>query len=272
MEGGSNSSSLFSSSELATHFLLSMVTSAPSCMFLVINGTILLVLRSKPAFSQCPRYVLLFNLVLADTVLIAQAQTLYLLAIYNIWLSYPLCGSLSMISNLAYQISPYTLLFMSLERFVDMCLPFKHTTIVTLKNTYFSILLIWSVCCLSTLIQVMLILEFPFHELPDLQMRQFCILEAILLSSSSRVYYSIYSCFLFALSALVIVSLFVAVMLVACLASGGRAKAQRTRNTLLLHLFQLGLSLLSVMHLYVSMEVARCCDMKNTWWCTSAWS
>ncbi|XP_055004665.1 odorant receptor 131-2-like [Boleophthalmus pectinirostris] len=263
MEGSSNSSSLPPYDEFPTRFLLTMATSLPSFMFLFINGSILSVLRSKPTFSQCPRYVLLFNLVLSDTILIAQAQTLYLLATYSVWMSYPLCISLTLVSYLSFQISPYTLMFMSLERFVAVCLPLKHPTIITLKNTYATILLMWSVSCLDVFIRVMLILEFPFHELPDLQMREFCSMDNMSFGPKSSMYNTVYTYFLFATSALVILSSFMAVMVIACLASEDKAQVEKTRNTLLLHLFQLGLNFLSVMHTYVFVAVVMCCGLRS---------
>uniref|UniRef100_A0A8C6UHP1 G-protein coupled receptors family 1 profile domain-containing protein n=1 Tax=Neogobius melanostomus TaxID=47308 RepID=A0A8C6UHP1_9GOBI len=239
--------------------LLSMMTSSPCCVFFIINGTILFLLRSKPVFSQCPRYVLLFNLVLADTVLIAQAQALYLLATFKVLISYPLCGCFAMVSQLTNQISPLVLIFMSLERCVAVCFPFRHCTLVTLRNTFIIVFLIWTVASLNVLIQVLLLLEFPFHELPDLQMREFCSIIAMYLSPKSQEYESVYTYVLFTLSALVISCSFVGVMVVACLASGDRAQAEKTRYTLLLHLFQLGLNLLSMMYMHIFVAVLRCC-------------
>uniref|UniRef100_A0A8C6WVE3 G-protein coupled receptors family 1 profile domain-containing protein n=1 Tax=Neogobius melanostomus TaxID=47308 RepID=A0A8C6WVE3_9GOBI len=262
MEARSNSS-LSSSDEFMERILLSMITSSPCCVFFIINGTILFLLRSKPVFSQCPRYVLLFNLVLADTVLIAQAQTLYLIATLKVRISYPLCGCLTMVSQLTNQISPYVLIFMSLERCVAVCFPFRHCTLVTLRNTFIIVFLIWTVASLNVLIQVLLLLEFPFHELPDLQMREFCSIIAMYLSPKSQEYESVYTYVLFTLSVLVISCSFVGVMVVACLASGDRAQAEKTRYTLLLHLFQLGLNLLSMMYMHIFVAVFRCCRVQR---------
>uniref|UniRef100_A0A8C6SNH7 G-protein coupled receptors family 1 profile domain-containing protein n=1 Tax=Neogobius melanostomus TaxID=47308 RepID=A0A8C6SNH7_9GOBI len=232
--------------------LFSMMTSSPCCVFFIINSTILFLLRSKPVFSQCPRYVLLFNLVLADTVLIAQGQALYLLAMFDVWISYPLCGCFAMVSQLTNQISPYVLIFMSLERCVAVCFPFRHCTLVTLRNTFIIVFLIWTVASFNVLTQ-----------LPDLQMRVFCSTFSMHLGPKSYEYDTIYTYVLFTLSALVISCSFVGVMVVACLASGDRAQAEKTRYTLLLHLFQLGLNLLSMMQVHFFVAVAQCCRSKR---------
>ncbi|CAB1427353.1 unnamed protein product [Pleuronectes platessa] len=48
--------------------ILGTVTSVPCCIFLFINVTMLFTLRSKAVFRDSSRYILLFNLLLADTI------------------------------------------------------------------------------------------------------------------------------------------------------------------------------------------------------------
>uniref|UniRef100_A0A8C6SNR1 G-protein coupled receptors family 1 profile domain-containing protein n=1 Tax=Neogobius melanostomus TaxID=47308 RepID=A0A8C6SNR1_9GOBI len=189
----------------------------------------------------------------------SQGQALYLLAMFDVWISYPLCGCFAMVSQLTNQISPYVLIFMSLERCVAVCFPFRHCTLVTLRNTFIIVFLIWTVASFNVLTQVLLLLEFPFHELPDLQMRVFCSTFSMHLGPKSYEYDTIYTYVLFTLSALVISCSFVGVMVVACLASGDRAQAEKTRYTLLLHLFQLGLNLLSMMQVKRLLDVVYVC-------------
>ncbi|XP_055004666.1 odorant receptor 131-2-like [Boleophthalmus pectinirostris] len=224
-------------------------TSAPCCLFLIINGTILAVLRSKPSFSQCPRYVLLFNLVLGDTVLIAQAQTLYLLASFQIRISYPLCGCLAMVSFLTSYISPYTLIFMSLERCVAVCFPFRHSAVVTLRNTFICIFLTWMFSFADILTRVVLLLRFPFRDLPTLLMPSYCNNVGMLLNPGSKVYSDVFTYILFLSCSLIISSSFVAVMVVAHAASSQKESADKAKKTLLLHMFQLFLNLVSTLNM-----------------------
>ncbi|KAK7925330.1 hypothetical protein WMY93_007640 [Mugilogobius chulae] len=258
MDSGSNSSSV-SSYNVFTVGLLATVTSSFCCLFFVINITILFTLRSKETFSQCPRYVLLFNLVLADTVLMAQGQTLYLLANLRIYISYSLCISLCLLSYLTSNISPYTLILMSLERWIAVTFPFRHPTIVSLRNTYLLVLFVWAVSSSIVLIRVLFVLELPFHKLVNLQMTQFCSVFIIQISPKNIVYDRIYTSVLFTSSAVIILSSFVAVMVVACLTSGNKEQAKKTRTTLLIHLFQLSLNLLSVMSPQLFVAVTNCC-------------
>ncbi|MEQ2173239.1 hypothetical protein GOODEAATRI_029905, partial [Goodea atripinnis] len=56
--------------------LFSTATTLPCCVFLFINLTMLYTLRSKEVFRDTSRYVLLFNLLFADTIQLTQSQTI----------------------------------------------------------------------------------------------------------------------------------------------------------------------------------------------------
>ncbi|KAM4545866.1 odorant receptor 131-2-like [Odontesthes bonariensis] len=228
--------------------LFSTLTTLPCCVFLFINGTMLFTLRSKAVFCETSRYVLLFNLLLADTVQMFLSQLLYIMAAVRVTLTYPLCGALTSLANLTTVISPVTLVLMSLERYVAVCYPLRHAAIITMRNTTLAVVLAWAFSSLNTLIQVFLLLEFPFEDLPDLQMKNFCSVMAMLLGSASDQYDESFTCFLFVSSGLVVVSTYIGVIVAARAASTDKAAAHKARNTLLLHLFQLGLSLSSTIY------------------------
>ncbi|XP_023252728.1 olfactory receptor 1M1-like, partial [Seriola lalandi dorsalis] len=154
--------------------LFSILTTVPCCVFLFINGTLLFTLRSKSVFHATPRYILLYNLLFADTVLMAQSQLLYLLAACRVKLMYPVCGVLTMLASLTTVISPLTLMVMSLERYVAVCYPLRHATIITIRSTGVAIIVVWAFSSLNVLTRVILILDFPFEELESLQMDDFC--------------------------------------------------------------------------------------------------
>ncbi|KAM7373875.1 hypothetical protein PAMP_006565 [Pampus punctatissimus] len=232
---------------LLERLMFSILTSVPCCVFLFINGTMLFTLRSKTVFRESSRYILLYNLLLADTVLMALGLLLFILATLRIRLTYPVCGFLTMLAHLTYEVSPLTLVVMSLERYVAVCYPLRHATIITIRNTAVAIIAIWAFSSLNVLTRVVLLLDFPFEDLESLQMKDICSEMAMLLGALSAHYDKAYTCFLFISAGVTITSSYVGVMVAARLASTNEASAHKARKTLLLHLVQLSLSLSSVM-------------------------
>ncbi|KAM9348515.1 odorant receptor 131-2-like [Symphorus nematophorus] len=233
---------------LLERVMLSTVTTLPCIIFFFINVTMLFTLRSKTVFHETSRYILLYNLLLADTLQMALSQLLYLLSVCRIMLTYPVCGFLVMIANLTNEVSPLTLVVMSLERYVAVCYPLRHANIITIRNTGVAIIVVWAFCSLNVLTQVILMLDFPFEDLQSLQMRTFCSTLIMFLGQMSDDYDKGYTCFLFISAGVLITSSYIGVMIAARSASTDKASARKARNTLLLHLVQLGLSLLSTMH------------------------
>ncbi|XP_023252741.1 olfactory receptor 24-like [Seriola lalandi dorsalis] len=233
---------------LMERVLFSIMTTVPCCVFLFINGTMLFTLRSKPVFRETSRYILLYNLLFADTVNLAHSQLLYLIAACRIRMTYPVCGVLSFFGNLTTVISPLTLVVMSLERYVAVCYPLRHATIITIKNTGMAIIVVWAFSSLSVLTRVLLLLNFPFAELENLQMKDFCGKESMLLDPMSDIYEKTFPCILFASAGVTVTCSYIGVMVAARSASTDKASAKKARNTLLLHLVQLGLSISSTIH------------------------
>ncbi|KAM3602013.1 uncharacterized protein V6R79_022861 [Siganus canaliculatus] len=240
--------------ERVTH---STVISLPCYVFLFINGVLLFALRSKAVFRETSRYVLLYNLLFADTVQIALSQLLYTLTVCRISLTYPVCGVIIMLTSLTMEISPLTLVLMSLERYVAVCFPLRHAAIITIRNTAAAIAVIWAVSSLNVLIRVFLLLDFSFSELESLQMNTFCGTSIMFLGSKSDVYDKVYTYFLFISAAVTVASSYVGVTVAARSASTDKASALKARNTLLLHLVQLSLSLLSTTHNSVMMIISQ---------------
>ncbi|XP_018543934.1 odorant receptor 131-2-like [Lates calcarifer] len=237
--------------------LFSTVTTVPCCVFLFINGTMLFTLRSKPVFRETSRHILLYNLLLADTVVLVQSQALYLLSVCRIRLTYPVCGVLIMLTSLTTSISPLTLVLMSLERYVAVCYPLRHATIITIRNTEVAIIVVWAFSSLNVLTKVVLLLQFP---LEDQQMKDFCGKESMLLDPVSDLYEKAFTYFLFVSAGVAVICSYIGVMVAARSASTDKASARKARNTLLLHLVQLGLSLLSTIHNFLLFSISKSLD------------
>ncbi|XP_030602034.1 odorant receptor 131-2-like [Archocentrus centrarchus] len=232
--------------DLLRVIIISTLSTVPSFIFLFINGIMLFTLRSKPVFRDTPRYILLYNLLFAETVQLAQSQFHYLLSIFRIKLPYPVCGFLSLLANLTTGISPLTLLVMPLERYVAVCYPLRHAAIITIRNTGVAIIVIWIISSLNNLTR--LIFFFPFEKLENLQVKDLCSNVALWFGSRSDLYDTAFTCFVFVSAGVAVIFSYVGVILAARSASARRALARKAHNTLLLNLMQLCLSLCSTIY------------------------
>ncbi|TKS83399.1 Olfactory receptor-like protein I9 [Collichthys lucidus] len=233
---------------LLERVVFSTLIGMPCCLCLFINGTMLFTLRSKAVFRETSRYILLYNLLFADTVLLGVTQLMYIMAVCRIFPTYPVCGVLAMLAGLANEISPLTLVVMCMERYVAVCYPLRCATIITVRNTAVAIIVVWAFSSLNVLIRVLLLLNFPFDQLQSLQMTDVCSDIAMLLGPMSDIYDKAYTGFVFLSAAVAVTCSYVGVMVAARSASTDKASAHKARNTVLLHLMQLGLTLLSTMH------------------------
>ncbi|XP_075888278.1 odorant receptor 131-2-like [Nelusetta ayraudi] len=224
------------------------ITSLPCCVFIFINCTMLFTLRSKTIFCETPRYVLVFNLLFADTALLFQAQSMYLMSAGRVKLVYYVCFSLSLIIQLYSLISPFTLLVMSLERYVAVCYPLRHTSIVTIRNTGASIAIIWVIGFQYVFVQVALLLKVSLSKEFTGKISDYCGKENIFPDPVFELFKKSFIYFWYVLTAVIITSTYIGVMVAAWSASTDKVSAEKACKTLILHMVQLGISLCSPVH------------------------
>uniref|UniRef100_A0A3B3CFK1 G-protein coupled receptors family 1 profile domain-containing protein n=1 Tax=Oryzias melastigma TaxID=30732 RepID=A0A3B3CFK1_ORYME len=220
--------------------IFSIISTVSCCVFLFINGTMLFTLRSKPVFRETCRFILLFNLLLGDTVQLAHSQIHFLFT-----LAYSICIALNMIVNLTTGISPLTLVLMPLEQYVAVCYPLRHASIITVRNTAAAVIAVWAVSSFNNLTRVLLFLKFPFEKIKPTDV---CANVSVLLAPLTAEYDRAYTCVLFVSAGVAVTSSYVGVIVAAKSASTDKALARKARHTLLLHLVQLGLSLSSTIN------------------------
>ncbi|XP_014850042.1 PREDICTED: olfactory receptor-like protein OLF4 [Poecilia mexicana] len=226
----------------------STVTTLPCCVFLFINVTMLYTLRSKEVFRETSRYILLFNLLFSDTIQLAHSQSMFLLSAFRVTLLYSVCVGLTILNNLTHSVSVITLVVMCLERYIAVCFPFKHSVLITTKNTGVVICIIWCFSSFKDMMQLTLALKLFLHNVSPVQMQDFCGLENVFVDPASVIFNKAFTYFLCALGGVAVVFSYTGVVVAARSASTDKASANKARRTLLLHLLQLGLTLSSTIH------------------------
>uniref|UniRef100_A0A672FTH8 Odorant receptor 131-2-like n=1 Tax=Salarias fasciatus TaxID=181472 RepID=A0A672FTH8_SALFA len=243
----SNVSVLSADRSLLERAMLCSVTTVPCCVFLFVNCTMLFSLRSKAVFRDTCRYVLLYNLLLADTVQLAVSQVLYILAALRLRLTYPLCGFFITLNNIVLRISPLTLVVMSFDRYVAVCYPLRHATIVTMGKTRGVICVIWAISSVNVFFHISFLMENPFEGHNSLQMERQCSTNYILLGPVAAMFAKVYELTVFISAGVSVSFSYIGVLVAARSASTDKVSARKAHKTLLLHLVQLGLSLSSTM-------------------------
>ncbi|KAM8834978.1 odorant receptor 131-2-like [Synchiropus picturatus] len=159
---------------------VSVFSGVPCVVLLTINAIILFTLRSKQVFRETSRYVLLTNLLVADTLFMMMSQIMYIMANSRVFLTYPVCGTLNIYAILTDSIFPLTLAVMSIERYVAVCFPLRHSSI-------------WAFSCVNVLIRVVLMCQFPFEELDSLDMNAICDTFVVVLTPAAAEYDRVYN-------------------------------------------------------------------------------
>ncbi|XP_023198295.1 olfactory receptor 2L2-like [Xiphophorus maculatus] len=214
-----------------------------SCVFLFINGTMLSTLRSKSVFRDTCRYILLFNLHLKNTAQLIVTQVLFLLAVGRVKITYAVCGTITTMANLTAGISPLTLVIMTLERYVAVCYPLRHASIVNIKNTVVAIIAAWAVSTLNNVTRNLFLIEYPYEKFGKVLMKDYCTNIGWIPDSLCDDYDRAYNAVVFVSASITVISSYTGVVIAAKAASTDKASALKARKTLLLHLVQLFLSL-----------------------------
>uniref|UniRef100_H3C141 G-protein coupled receptors family 1 profile domain-containing protein n=1 Tax=Tetraodon nigroviridis TaxID=99883 RepID=H3C141_TETNG len=239
---------------LLERLMLSFLTTVPCCIFFYINTIMLFTLRSKTVFCETSRYVLLFNLLFADTLQMVLCQVLFILANCWIKMSYPVCGFLNVIGVLTSDISPLTLVVMSLERYVAVCFPLRHAAVITTRNTGLAIFAIWA---FSLFAKCFCSSWFGRFSRTGESADERSLVFNVFVGPLSDTYDRAFTCLLFVSAGAAIIFSYIGVTVAAKSASTDKTTSQKARHTLLLHLVQLGLSLSSTLYTPILTALSR---------------
>jgi len=233
------------------------------CTFLYVNCVLLYTLRSKAVFRETSRYILLYNLLIADTATLVISLLMYILAACRVMLKLYVCGLLTSIGVLVDIISPFTLAVMSMERYVAVCFPLRHADLITVMNTGAAIAVVWTISGLNVLVRVLILFSWKHNLDLNVEMTDFCTKEAMFLAPVSSQFDEVFSISVFVFGGLVIVLSYVGVTMVARSASSDKASASKAGKTVLLHMMQLVLILISTIYSSILLSFARTVDRRT---------
>ncbi|XP_053171605.1 odorant receptor 131-2-like [Scomber japonicus] len=205
-----------------------------------INGTLIHTFNKHQIFHVNPRYILFIHLVVNDMMQLTSSVMLLLLSYVFYKISVRLCCFLLLFTIIATQNTPMNLAAMAVECYIAICLPLHHATLCTVRRTYILIGIIWFVSLMSYVPDIFLLLSTESAEFLDSKI--VCIRNNAFLSPLLQQKNNIYNIIL-----LVIVwsSLVYTYLRILFAAKSADADVKKARNTILLHGFQLLLSMLT---------------------------
>uniref|UniRef100_A0A3B4AE89 G-protein coupled receptors family 1 profile domain-containing protein n=1 Tax=Periophthalmus magnuspinnatus TaxID=409849 RepID=A0A3B4AE89_9GOBI len=187
-----------------------------------------------------PRYILYINLVITDisllTVLTIVQVLSYIIYTLKVWL----CIILLFVGVIANVNNPMTLAVMAIECYVAVCFPLRHSLLITVKKTYIVIGFMWFISMMFFLPD--LFISLATEPFDFFQSRVFCLKQNILRMTIFNMKDTIIRVVLLIAVCLTLIYTYFRILFTAKSAS---SDAKKARNTVLLHSFQLMLSMLT---------------------------
>ncbi|XP_041865044.1 odorant receptor 131-2-like [Melanotaenia boesemani] len=221
-----------------------LMTVMPCLLFLYINSVMVFALLKKPFFMDSPRYVLFGHLLFTDSLQLLLCMMLYLFAVTQVRMITHVCIIVTQFAVVTIKISPLNLAVMSLERYVAICFPLRHSTIATSRTTRIAIAVMWTVASLDSFTQLFLFISL---EKTGFTTQGFCIISNVF---QLQVYMTVNRAFTivnFVLVSLIIIYTYVALVVTVRSASFHARNANKAHRTVLLHLLQFCLCLVSTL-------------------------
>ncbi|KAM4726238.1 odorant receptor 131-2-like [Anableps anableps] len=221
-----------------------LLTVLPCFFFLYVNSIMLFALVKKPLFLESPRYILFGHLLFSDFLQVLLSTLLYIFALTMVRIITCVCIIVIQLAAITVKMSPINLAVMSLERFVAICFPLRHATIATSKATRVAIAVMWTVASLDSFAQ--LFLFFSLHN-RSLTTQQVCKKKSVFHLQVYVVLNQVFTVVNFVLVTIIIIYTYVATMIAVKYSSSCAHRAKVAHKTVILHVLQLCLYLISAL-------------------------
>ncbi|XP_072238012.1 odorant receptor 131-2-like [Leuresthes tenuis] len=123
-----------------------------------INGTLIHTFRKHQIFYVNPRYILFIHLVLNDMIQLTATISLFVLSYVFYRINASLCCFIITFTVFTTLNTPLNLAVMAVECYIAVCLPLRHPQLCTIKRTYILIGCIWALSAVSVLPDIFLVL------------------------------------------------------------------------------------------------------------------
>ncbi|XP_026051095.1 odorant receptor 131-2-like [Carassius auratus] len=220
------------------------LSGTPCVIFLYVNGVMIFTLSKKTVFQEMPRYMLFGHMLWVDTLNLFMSVVLYICAVSRMSILKNICLFLLISTTALLHVSVLNLSLMSLERYIAICFPLRHADITTSERTKMAIAIVWMMGLIQPLSDM---ITFYVIDSTSAVMNLFCSRTTLFrLPIYKKLEISI-TCVFFVSVCFVIVFTYASIAAVAKTASSDKASAKKANKTVLLHLLQMVLGLISLL-------------------------
>ncbi|XP_073525063.1 odorant receptor 131-2-like [Phyllobates terribilis] len=186
---------------------------------------------------QEPRYILFAHMLISDTIYIVMGLFVFFSTAYLVYFPVPICYIAVTISSVSFKIAPYNLAVMSLERYVAICFPLRHTEWCTRQKAILTIVAIWIIGIIPNVADFMILCFSVRNDYFSI----FCLCTrlAFLKNTAQDTLRTLTHILSFSFVGLIIVFTYIKIMLIAVRVDSGKPMASKAGKTVMLHAFQL---------------------------------
>ncbi|XP_071989542.1 odorant receptor 131-2-like [Engystomops pustulosus] len=211
-------------------------------IFMYFMVIILNVFFTNPQVRETTRYIFFIHMLLNDMVYLLTTIYIFLFTIYFVTMPVSICFIVMSFTTSAFCVTPYNLAVMSLERYAAICHPLRHVEIWTARRATFIIACMWIAGMIPQLANF--IVYSSSVDVKAFSLNVICHWKYLVAHQSQELIKMVNSILGFSLVGLIIVYTYIRVMLVAR-KMGANQFASKAAKTVLLHAFQLLLSMMS---------------------------
>ncbi|KAM7006154.1 uncharacterized protein LKV04_002766 [Tautogolabrus adspersus] len=199
-----------------------------------INASLFHTFSKHQIFYRNPRYILFIHLVVNDMIQVTLTIIMFIISYTIRKINVSFCCFLMLTAVFATENTPLNLACMAVECYIAVCMPLRHVQICTIRRTLVLIGLIWITSMLSVLPD--LFITLATEPLDFFRSRVFCLRQTVFphpVNIKRRD--AQYSVFL----VVIWITIFYTYFKILFTAKAASKDAQKARNTILLHGFQL---------------------------------
>ncbi|KAL4597447.1 hypothetical protein GN956_G26048 [Arapaima gigas] len=214
-------------------------------VFLYVNSLLIFTFFKKEIFRTSSRYILFLHTLVGDSMFLVISNILFVLDMTQTSIALNLCIILIIFGLNLHTTTPLTLTAMSVERYVAICMPLRHAELATPQRAGLCILIIHVLSSIVTFVFIFMFLAAaPLSFYDEYWM---CNAELFVIykwqGQVRSILYQVYFIFM----SVTIIFTYVKIVQAARKASADKKATSKGRKTVLLHAFQLCLSLIQML-------------------------